>query len=244
MPVAIVIAGARRIGASIVRGLAASGYDVGITYNHSKMEALELCQEIQQSGRHSYAVQCDVTDDAQLTRVLRELALRMGHADMIVFNAGVFPDATHPADLSQDELLNAIRVNTIPVLTLAKWYDRNCLEYNLPGRLVVLGSLGAREIWRDRAAYNTSKAAQQTLVMSLARSLAPRLSINIVAPGVIVTDQERHESTAPIVSERRIPMERAGDAADIVDAVQYFASCSRYITGQVLVVDGGYGLVR
>lgn len=244
MPVAFVIAGARRIGASIVRGLVASGYDVGITYNHSEREATALCQEIQSSGRTIHALQCDVTDHPQLTRVLQELATKTGHADVIVYNAGVFPDATHPSDLSEDEMLRALRVNTVPVLTLAKWYDRHCLEFDQPGRMVILGSLGAREIWRDRAAYNTSKAAQQTLAFSLARSLAPRISINIVAPGVIVTDDERHESTTPIVSERRIPMERVGDAADVVDAVRYFATCSRYITGQTLVIDGGYGLVR
>ncbi|MEY3387028.1 MAG: hypothetical protein RIR53_1839 [Bacteroidota bacterium] len=244
MPVAIIIAGARRIGASIAKGLAASGFDVGITFNTSATEAAEVCQQIQQGGRQCHALPCDVTDHQQLTDALTSLHSLLGRADVVVFNAGVFPAPTHPTDLHESDLLDALRINTVPILTVARWYDALCREGSLSGRIVVLGSLGAREIWRDRAAYNTSKSAQQTLVMSLARSLAPHLSINIVAPGIILTDEERHDSSAPIVSERRIPMGRAGDATDVVDAVHYFATCSRYITGQVIVVDGGYGLVR
>ena len=243
MPVAAVIAGARRIGAEIVRGLASDGYDVGLTYNTSTTEAQKLQLELVALNRECQVVQCDVTVPLAIGSALTNLEDGMGFADIIVYNAGVFPGAAPPADIDEDDLLQALRVNTLPVLTLARHYEMRCREHQRTGRIIILGSLGAREIWRDRAAYNTSKAAQHTLALSLARSLAPTMSINIVAPGQIVLEGEQ-ESHSAIVSERRIPKERHGSADDVVDAVRYFARCSEYITGQTIVVDGGYGLVR
>lgn len=243
MPVAAVIAGARRIGAEIVRGLASDGYDVGLTYHNSVTSAGELQQEIVGTGRACRIVQCDVTHPFELGGALTDLEDIMGFPDVVVYNAGVFPNAAPPSDVDEEDVLNAIRVNTLPVLTLARYYEGRCRELERMGRVIILGSLGAREIWRDRAAYNTSKAAQQTLALSLARSLASLMSINIVAPGQIVLEGEQ-ESQSPIVSERRVPKERHGSAEDVVDAVRYFARCSEYITGQTIVVDGGYGLVR
>ena len=243
MPVVAVIAGARRIGAEIVRGLASDGYDVGLTYNNSVTAALELQREIVTLKRACQIVRCDVTVPSEIRDALTNLEDAMGFPDVVVYNAGVFPKATPPADIDEDDLLDAIRVNTIPVLTLARYYEMRCRELQRTGRVIILGSLGAREIWSDRAAYNTSKAAQHTLALSLARSLAPLMSINIVAPGQIVLEGEQ-ESSSAIVSERRIPKQRHGSADDVVDAVRYFARCSEYITGQTIVVDGGYGLVR
>jgi NAD(P)-dependent dehydrogenase (short-subunit alcohol dehydrogenase family) len=205
--------------------------------------ARELQREIVDQGRACQIAKCDVTDALELGDVLTDLEDKLGFPDVVVYNAGVFPKAAPPADIAEDDLLSAIRVNTLPVLTLSRYYEMRCRELKRTGRVIILGSLGAREIWRDRAAYNTSKAAQHTLALSLARSLAPLMSINIVAPGQIVLEGEQ-ESQSAFVSERRIPKERHGSADDVVDAVRYFARCSEYITGQTIVVDGGYGLVR
>ena len=108
-----------------------------------------------------------------------------------------------------------------------------------------MGSLGAHEIWRDRIAYNVSKSALHTMVQTLARGLAPRISVNSVAPGIIVqpNDVAEHER-AGMIGIDRIPMERYGDVADVFDAVWFFATASRYITGQTIIVDGGYHLTR
>ena len=242
MPVAIVIGGARRIGAAIVRGLASDGYDVGLTYHTSVQQATELCSSLTEG--HSAIRQCDVTIPDELTASIDGLSVELGMADVIVYNVGVFPPAASVNDLLEDDLLDALRINTLPLLTIARVYERQCRATDRTGRIVVIGSLGAREIWRDRAAYNTSKAAQATLALSLARSLAPMISLNIVAPGAIVQPLEAQESDASLVDPGRIPMKRHGQASDVVDAVRYFARCSGYITGQTIVVDGGYGLVR
>jgi 3-oxoacyl-[acyl-carrier protein] reductase len=244
MPVAFVIGGARRIGAAIVRGLASDGFDVGLTYRSSMQQAAELTSSVTDSGRRAGLYRCDVTNPTELTAAVDELTRELGPPDVIVYNVGVFPPATPVKELREDDLIDAIRINTIPLLTIARAYQRHCLASDHGGRIVVIGSLGAREIWRDRAAYNTSKAAQTTLALSLARSLAPTIRLNIVAPGAISQPHEAQESDASLVDPARIPMKRHGQATDVVDAVRYFARCSEYITGQTIVVDGGYGLVR
>lgn len=242
MPVAIVIGGARRIGAAIVRGLASDGFDVGLTYHSSADQATELRSSL--TAVRCTMRRCDVTIPDELTASMNGLCDELGAADVVVYNVGVFPAATPVDELGEDDLLGALRVNTLPLLTIARAYQQQCRAAQRTGRIVVIGSLGAREIWRDRAAYNTSKAAQATLAHSLARSLAPMITVNIVAPGAIAQPLETQESDASLVDPGRIPMKRHGQASDVVDAVRYFARCSDYITGQTIVVDGGYGLVR
>ncbi len=242
MPVAIVIGGARRIGAAIVRGLASDGYDVGLTYHSSAQQATEL--RLSLTAVRCTLRRCDVTIPDELKTAMNGLCDELGAADVVVCNVGVFPAAAPVDELGEDDVLGALRVNTLPLLTIARAYQQQCRSAQRTGRIVVIGSLGAREIWRDRAAYNTSKAAQATLAHSLARSLAPMITVNIVAPGAIAQPLEAQESDVSLVDPGRIPMKRHGQASDVVDAVRYFARCSGYITGQTIVVDGGYGLVR
>ena len=187
---------------------------------------------------------CDVTDPVMLTDALTRLTDTLGTADVVVSCAGVFPPATAVQDLTEQHVLDTLRVNTLPLLTLSRLYEQQCRQGQRSGRIVVIGSLGAREIWKDRAAYNVSKSALTTLAHSLARSLAPQICLNIVAPGAIAQPLDQRDSDASLVDVSRIPMQRHGEAADVVDAVRYFARCSPYITGQTIVVDGGYGLVR
>lgn len=244
MPVAIVVGGARRIGAAIVRGLSQDGYDVGFTHHTSIAEADALVGSLTADGCKAATAMCDVTDPVMLTDALNRLAGALGPADVVVSCAGVFPPATAVQDLTEQHVLDTLRVNTLPLLTLSRVYEQQCRQDQRSGRIVVIGSLGAREIWKDRAAYNVSKSALTTLAHSLARSLAPQICLNIVAPGAIAQPLDQRDSDASLVDVSRIPMQRHGEAADVVDAVRYFARCSPYITGQTIVVDGGYGLVR
>jgi NAD(P)-dependent dehydrogenase (short-subunit alcohol dehydrogenase family) len=244
MPVAIVIGGARRIGAAICKGLATDGYDIGLSYNTSVSEAEATVHALKTAGRKAIATQCDVTQADSIRGALQTLTNPLTYPDLVVYNVGVFPPAKHPRQLTEQELLEAFTIHVVGLFTVAQWYASTCERAQRTGRIVVLGSLGAREIWKDRAAYNTTKAAQATLAASLARSLAPSISINIVAPGAISQPDEPQKSDQSLIDPMRIPKLRHGHPDDVVDAVRYFSRCSDYITGQTIVVDGGYGLVR
>lgn len=244
MPVVFITGGARRIGRGLALSFAERGYDVGFTYHTSGSEAENTAQDIRSMGRKCELAQCDVRDVAALTTALQQMAIVLGVPDVVVSNAGIYPPRRTVSELTVDDLQQTFSVNTAPLLTIARAY-RSMLEgTERTGRLIAMSSLGAVEIWKDRIDYHTSKAALVTLVKALARGLAPQISVNTVAPGSIVFPEEPNEADAGAASTTRIPMGRQGTAADVFDAVWFFASSSPYITGQYVAVDGGYHLVK
>lgn len=245
MPVVWITGGARRIGKGLALLFAKSGYDVGFTYRTSVDEATATAEEIRTLGRACTAVECDVRNESDLTSALLQCTTELGVPDVIVSNVGVFPARTPVATISEQDVVDAFAINTVPLLTISRVYHELCIAHSRDGRIVSMGSLGAHEIWRDRIAYNVSKSALHTMVQTLARGLAPRISVNSVAPGIIVqpNDLAEHER-AGLIGIDRIPMERYGDVTDVFDAVWFFATASRYITGQTIIVDGGYHLTR
>lgn len=245
MPVVWITGGARRIGKGLALLFAKSGYDVGFTYRTSVDEAMATVEEIRSLGRACSARACDVRDETDLRSALLECTSELSCPDAIVSNVGVFPARTPIATISEQDVVDAFAVNTVPLLTISRVYHELCIAHNRPGRLISMGSLGAHEIWRDRIAYNVSKSALHTMVQTLARGLAPQISVNSVAPGIIVQpdDVAEHERSG-MIGVDRIPMERYGDVVDVFDAVWFFATASPYITGQTIIVDGGYHLTR
>lgn len=244
MPVAWITGGARRIGKGLALALAERGYDIGFTYNTSKSAASNVSDTIKAMGRNCVALQCNVSNVENLKHVCSSFEESVGLADVVISCAGVFPSALPVADVSVEMITDTIAINTLPFFTLAQYYKKACTKVNKEGRLIAIGSLGAMEIWQDRLAYNVSKRALSAMADSLARSLAPTITVNTVAPGAIAQPQDMSINDSSLVSANRIPMGRHGTVEDVVDAVWFFCNASRYITGQTIVVDGGYRLVR
>lgn len=244
MPVAFVIGGARRLGRSITQRFASHGYDVGITYNTSGDLAASLKSEVELHGRRLIHVQCDLRNEQQLQQAWTKLTAALGVPDVVIVAAGVFPDPQHPGTVSSEQFIDTMRINTLPLILLAGMYASVCDEAKSIGRMISLGSLGATEIWKDRLLYNASKAAARTSALSLARSLAPTLSVNIVAPGAISQPHDMTDADKRLIPAERIPMQRHGSDQDVCDAVMFFTTAPHYITGQTIYVDGGYGLTR
>ena len=244
MPVAVITGGAHRIGKGLALRFAQRGYDIAVTYNTALDEAIATQKKIEMMGQRCIMSKCNVAKPQMVRDSLEMFESELGHASVIVSNAGVFPEphSVHetPSSLVQETLL----VNTLPLLTIAQVYQESCTLHAAHGRLISLGSLGALEIWKDRIAYNVSKSALQTMALTLARGLAPTISVNTVSPGAIAQPEEATANDANLIDPNRIPMKRHGTVDDIFDAVWFFATSSQYITGQTIVVDGGYHLVR
>lgn len=245
MSIVFITGGARRIGRRLAECFAAKGWTVGVTYNASMEDKESLDKQFKLENVQSAFSRCDVSNEVQLLASLEELSVALGTPDVIVSNAGIFPDAKPIADTTPQDVLDAIAVNTLPLLTIARWLHAQTIA-DVPNvrRLIAITSLGAVELWKDRLPYNVSKSALQTMAFSLARSLAPHIAVNTVAPGAIVIPDEPSESDTAVTVADRIPMKRYGTADDVFDAVHYFATCSSYITGQLIMVDGGYHRVR
>lgn len=159
-----------------------------------------------------------------------------GRLDLLVNNAGIFETAPLES-ISVDQWDAMFETNTRgPFLMAQAAYP---YLKTSSGRIINIGSLGGMHPWSTHAHYCTSKAALHMLTLTMAKAFAPEISVNCVAPGMIVTGQVDvgYEHFA-----HKTPMQRNGTTADVAAAVMFFATGPHFITGQILAVDGGLGL--
>jgi 3-oxoacyl-[acyl-carrier protein] reductase/pteridine reductase len=235
---ALVTGGARRIGRAIALELARAGADVAITYLTSQAEAAQTVREIESLGRRALAVQCDVRLEASVRGAIGAVMERFGRLDVVVNNAAVFESAALKS-ISLEQWDAMFATNTRGPFLVA----REALSHlrAVAGRIVNIGSLGGIHAWAGHAHYCSSKAALHMLTKAMAKAFAPEVSVNCVAPGWIEMGDDLAEVAARFAS--KTPMRRNGTAEDVAQAVLFFAANSSFVTGQILTVDGGLGLV-
>ena len=234
---ALVTGGARRIGRAIALALAASGANVAITYRTSSTEAEATAADMRSFGVQALALPMDLLDPASVQAVVSQAANSFGTLDILVNNAGVFSSA--PLDqLTVEQWDQAFATNTRGPFLVARaalpWLRQS------HGRIINLGSLGATHPWATHAHYCASKAALEMLTRTMAKSFAPQVSVNLVAPGWVEMPSDDTQLAARFAA--RTPMGRNGSAEEIASAVLFFATGTHFITGQALAVDGGLGL--
>ncbi|MBI1356828.1 MAG: SDR family oxidoreductase [Acidobacteria bacterium] len=229
--VVLVTGSARRIGRSVALALAEQGAQAAIHYRGSEAEAREtaaLC------GGQSF--QADLADVGQIERLFEEVLAAYGRLDGLVNNAAVYRRMPIETTTAEDwDGLHA--ANLRAPYFCCREAARIMRAQPEGGRIVNLSSLGGLRPWAGYAPYNASKAGVIHMTRSLSKELAPDISVNSVAPGVIEFSDEH----APEV-QRQIdatPMGRHGTGAEIAEAVLFFLRCTKFITGQVLAVDGG-----
>jgi NAD(P)-dependent dehydrogenase (short-subunit alcohol dehydrogenase family) len=235
---ALVTGGARRIGRAIALALASAGADVAITYRTSNTDAARTVQEIAAIERNALAVECDVRSEASAHKAIEHVIADFGCLDLLVNNAAVF--STAPLEsLSLDEWDTVFDTNTRGPFLMA----REALPHlrAAEGRIINIGSLGGIRAWATHAHYSSSKAALHTLTQAMAKAFAPQVTVNCVAPGFIDIGEENQPAAQRFAL--RTPMQRNGNAEDVAQAVLFFATGPRFVTGQILSVDGGLGLV-
>ena len=217
----LVTGAARRIGREIALGFARAGADVVITYLKSRSEADHTVADLRQFGGGASAIRGDVLDERSI-------------------NAGFYETVDiGKISLKQwDEMFNTNARG--PFL-----FSRACRPHlqRSRGRIVNLGSLGGLRPWTSHAHYCQSKAALHMQTQLLAKAFAPEIAVNCVAPGMIeLGDRPASRSFMRHLGEKT-PMQRNGSAADVAAAVLLMAQMPHFLTGQILTVDGGLGLV-
>jgi len=239
---AVVIGGTSGIGRAIARGLAEAGADVVPTSR--RIEAVtETAREIRQLGRRSLEVVSDVADRSSLDHLLVKCGEAFGKVDILVNSAGK-TKRTPTVDVSEDEWNDILDTNVTGTLRACQVFGRHMLERKY-GRIVNIASLSTFVALYEVAAYSASKAAVAMLTKSLAIEWAPHgVNVNAIAPGVFRTalNQKLLDET-----ERgqefllRTPMKRFGNVEELAGAAVFLASeAASFITGEVLVVDGGF----
>jgi NAD(P)-dependent dehydrogenase (short-subunit alcohol dehydrogenase family) len=233
---ALVTGGAKRIGRAIALALAEAGADVAITFRGSVAEAERTVEEMRGQGVRGLAMVCDVREEASVQAAVAGVVEEFGGLDILINNAGAFETAVLE-EISVEEWDAMFAINTRGPFLVAKAAHPHLKQAS--GRIVNLGSLGGVHPWATHAHYCTSKAALHMLSHTMAKAWAPEISVNCVAPGMIVMGEMNpaYEHFA-----LKTPMQRNGTAEDVAAAVLFFASGPSFITGQMLVVDGGLGL--
>ena len=234
--VAVVTGAAKRIGRSIALRLAADGADVAVNYLSSRPEAESLVGEIEALGRKAIAVQGDVSQQADVQRLFEAVEERFGRLDILVNNAAIFFSAKFEelTEAQWDRIMNA----NLKSQFLCCQAAAPIMKRQGKGRIINLSSLGGILAWPAFTHYCVSKAGSIMLTRCLARALAPEILVNSVAPGTIQFPGEPPDEDYI----QRVPLHRTGTGDDIADAVAYLAT-AEFVTGQVIVVDGGRTLV-
>jgi 3-oxoacyl-[acyl-carrier protein] reductase/pteridine reductase len=233
---ALVTGGAKRIGRAIALELAKAGAEVAITFRGSDAEAQQTVHALQAAGARAFAVNCDVRSEASVNETVLAAVEQLGGLDLLVNNAGAFETAVlEEITVAQWDAM--FETNTRGPFLVAKAAYPHLKAAQ--GRIVNIGSLGGIHPWATHAHYCTSKAALHMLSQTMAKAWAPEIAVNCVAPGMIVMGEvdPAYEHLA-----RKTPMQTNGTAQDVAAAVLFFAAGPRFITGQLLAVDGGLGL--
>jgi len=234
--VAVVTGGAKRIGRALALALGEAGAHVAITWRESEAEAQATVAELAALGVLSAAFRADLRDPAQIRAAIDAIADQFTRIDILVNNAGRYETAALES-MTVEQWDAMFETNTrAPFLAAQAAYPHLKAAR---GRIINLGSLGGLHPWPTHAHYCTSKAALHMLTQTMSKAFAPEISVNCVAPGMIVNGEvsEEYEHFA-----RRTPMQRNGTAEDVAAAVLFFATGPHFITGQILSVDGGLGL--
>jgi len=233
---ALITGGAKRIGRAIALRLAEAGANIAITYRGSQQEAEDTVRALAEFDIDALAVRTDLDDPESIRESVAAVVDEFDGLNILVNNAGVF-ESTALEQITVAQWDRMFSTNTrAPFLVAQAAYPHLRAA---KGRIVNIGSLGGTHPWATHGHYCTSKAALHMLSQTMAKAWAPEISVNCVAPGMIVQGEV---GEAYVHFAERTPMRRNGTAEDVAEAVLFFVTGPHFVTGQLLTVDGGLGL--
>jgi len=230
---ALITGAAHRLGKAFALTLARHGFDILLHYHQSLDAALQAQAEIESIGRRAILAQADLTDPAQIQSLISSL-----ESLQVLVNSAAFMPGGNVDSLSIENWDAALDLNLRAPFLLAQECARKMTE---GGLIVNITDVGAQKAWSRYPSYTVSKAALESLTKILARALAPKIRVNAIAPGfVLQSDIVSAEEWEKLI--KRIPLRRPARSEEIASALEFLLK-NQYITGQTIVVDGGYSLI-
>jgi 3-oxoacyl-[acyl-carrier protein] reductase len=237
--VVVVTGGGGGIGSAICAACAAAGAAVVITYSQDEAKAQRLAERL--PGADHLVARAPVDDSAALARLAEQVGARYGTIDVLVNNAGITRQVPHDdLDGLDDELIDQIfRVNWRGAFAAVRAF-RPLLAAGAGGLVVNISSIAGRTAVGSNVAYCASKAALDSMTLSLARALAPQIRVVSVSPGWVEGEYARRMRPELIDEQRRkTPLGRIAQAQDVANAVVATATLLTFTTGAIIPVDGG-----
>lgn len=234
--VVVVTGSAKRLGREIALRLANEGADVVVHYRTSKLQAQEVVSEIEKLGRRSIALPADLASVSEINQLFKNVADHFGRLDILVNSAANFLPAQFGE--TSEELWDTSLDANLKAPFFCAQAAALLLKKNR-GVIINFADVGGLVGWPGHIPHSISKAGVIMLTRCLAKALAPEVRVNAVAPGTITMPGDPPEWEADYI--RRAPLRRSGQPQDVADAVSFLIHSS-FITGHVLVLDGGRSL--
>src|SRR5258706_5874051 len=231
----LVTGGAKRIGRAIALAAAHEGADVAITYMESADAAQRTVVELQALDVKAFAIHCDVRDPQSVRQVCAQAVEKLGGLDVLINNAGRFENARFE-EITVEQWDDVFQTDTRGPFLMSQC-ALPALR-NSGGRIIHIGSLGGIRPWADHAHYCAAKAALHMLTQVMAKALAPEISVNCVAPGMIAMGESTPSGERERFAEKT-PMKVTGRAEHRPAAVTFLATAPRWITGHIPAVHRG-----
>jgi NAD(P)-dependent dehydrogenase (short-subunit alcohol dehydrogenase family) len=236
-PLALVTGGAHRLGKAFALALARMGYSIALHYRGSVTEAEHTAKEIRALGVDCIEIRADLTNPQKVDFLFSMVDEFNAPLKILVNSAAVMP-AGNPRELQLRDWDSALDLNLRAPFLLAQQASR---RMTTGGLIVNITDVGAQKSWSRYPSYSVSKAGLESLTKLLARALAPSIRVNAIAPGLVLSsDVVSQEQWNKLVE--KLPLKRAATLDEITSTLEFLIH-NEYITGQTIVVDGGYSLL-
>jgi pteridine reductase len=232
--VVLVTGAAKRLGRAVGLRLAEEGADVVIHYRSSRAEAAEAVAQIEKLGRRSVAFQADLTSVSEIKRLFDDTSKLFGRLDVLVNSAANFLHTKF--ETTTEETWDASLGANLKAPFFCSQAAAPLLKQSGRGVIINFSDVGGLLAWPGYIPHCVSKAGIVMLTRCLAKALAPEIRVNAIAPGTITMPGDPPEMEADFI--KRSPLHRSGKPADVAAAVSFLIHAN-FMTGQVLVLDGG-----
>jgi NAD(P)-dependent dehydrogenase (short-subunit alcohol dehydrogenase family) len=232
--VALVTGAAKRLGRAVALHLAEEGADVAIHYRSSRAEAAEVVAQIEKLGRRCGALQADLNSVSEIKRLFDDASKLFGRLDILVNSAANFLHTKF--ETTTEETWDASLSANLKAPFFCSQAAAPLLKQSGRGVIINFSDVGGLLAWPGYIPHCVSKAGIVMLTRCLAKALAPEIRVNAIAPGTITMPDDPPEMEADFI--KRAPLHRSGNPRDVAAAISFLIH-SEFMTGQVLVLDGG-----